>query len=195
MRAKHPSMGTKTTPLSNMDCTEPERSHPWLTPRQRQISPGLPICTGHLHIPPHLCLTLSLCKPGSIFSTWETVFETLVHCLLSAGITEINSFLISPSFVSLPLDFASGRWLNPVNGSTSYNFILQVNKKTHKQTNYIPEYLLIASRKRSVTGHWDSDANCSYVSKCYVNIKISVTRFLWLIAYWWYPRTFHTHFS
>lgn len=34
-------------------------------------------------------------KSGSISSTWEIVFETLVHCLSGAGITEINLFLVS----------------------------------------------------------------------------------------------------
>lgn len=37
--------------------------------------------TAHLHLPTHLSPTLSLHKAGSIFSTWETVFETLVLCL------------------------------------------------------------------------------------------------------------------
>lgn len=36
----------------------------------------------------------------SVFSTLETVFETQVHCLPFAGLTEINFFLVSPPLVS-----------------------------------------------------------------------------------------------
>ena len=56
--------------------------------------------TFHLHIPTILCPTFSRHTPGRIFST----LETLVSCLPGVGLTEINSFL------SLPLDFVSGKW-------------------------------------------------------------------------------------
>lgn len=38
----------------------------------------------------------------------ERVFETLVHGLLGAGLSELNSFLVSPTVDSLPLDVISG---------------------------------------------------------------------------------------
>jgi len=64
--------------------------------------------------PTHLCHTFSLYKPGSIFSILETIFEMLVHCLPGVGLTEINSFLVSPLLVSLPLDSVSREWVNLV---------------------------------------------------------------------------------
>ena len=69
--------------------------------------------TARLHIPTDLCPTFSSYKPGSVFGTLETVFETLVHSLPGAGLAEINSFLVSPLLVSLPLDFVSRRVAEP----------------------------------------------------------------------------------
>ena len=46
------------------------------------------------------------------FSTLETVFEILVWCLPGVTLTEINSFPVSLSLVSVPLDFVSRKWLN-----------------------------------------------------------------------------------
>jgi len=66
--------------------------------------------TAHLHVPADLCPTFSLYKPGSIFSTLETAFGSLVPSFPSVGLTEINSFLVSPPLLSLPLNFVSGEW-------------------------------------------------------------------------------------
>lgn len=57
-----------------------------------------------------------LIQPANNFSTWETVFETLVPCLPGVGVSlsEINSFHVPPPPVSLPLDFVSGEWPNLV---------------------------------------------------------------------------------
>lgn len=44
----------------------------------------------------------------------EIIFETLVACLLGVVLTEIDSFLVLPPFISLPLDFVSSEWLSPV---------------------------------------------------------------------------------
>ena len=74
--------------------------------------------TAHLQAPTDLCPTLSFYKPTSIFSTLESVFETLAHCLPGGGLTEINPFLVLPPLVSLPLDFISGEWLNLVCSGT-----------------------------------------------------------------------------
>lgn len=59
----------------------------------------------HLHIPTGLCPTFSLDEPESIFTTLETVIEMLVQCLSGVSVAEINSFPVSSSLVSLPLDF------------------------------------------------------------------------------------------
>lgn len=53
-------------------------------------------------------------KPGSIFSSLETIFQTLVHNLPSVGLTKIISFLVLPPFIFLSLDFVSGKWQNLV---------------------------------------------------------------------------------
>ena len=66
----------------------------------------------YLPIRTHLCPAFSLYKPRGIFSTLETVFEMLIN-FPSVGLPEINSFLVSPPLVSLPLDFVSQEWLNP----------------------------------------------------------------------------------
>ena len=72
----------------------------------------------NLHSPPagthNLCLTFSFYKPGGIFSVLEMVFEKLVYSLPGVGFTEINSFLVSPWLVSLPVDFVSQEWLSLV---------------------------------------------------------------------------------
>ena len=79
-----------------------------------------PKTTIHLTLPAHQqgptdpCATFSLHKPGSVFSTLKTFFETLVHCLPSVDLTEINSFLVSPVLVPLPLGFVSSEWQNLV---------------------------------------------------------------------------------
>lgn len=55
----------------------------------------------------HLCPTFSLYKQGSIFSTLETITETLVCCLPSVGVTDINSLLFHHhSFLSLGIFLA-----------------------------------------------------------------------------------------
>lgn len=66
--------------------------------------------TAHLHAPTHFCPIFSLHKPAGIFSTWETVFETLVWCLSGVGLSEINFFLILLPLISSPLDFVSSKW-------------------------------------------------------------------------------------
>ena len=42
------------------------------------------------------------------------IFEALVGCLPGVGLTEINSFPVSPPLVSLPLGFVSVQWPNLV---------------------------------------------------------------------------------
>ena len=61
--------------------------------------------TAHLHAPTHFCPTFFLYKSRSIFSTLETVFETLACCLACSGFSEIHPFLVSPPLISLLLDF------------------------------------------------------------------------------------------
>ena len=46
-------------------------------------------------------------KPGSVFGILETIFEMLVCCLPSVGLTEDNSSLVLSSLISLPLGFVS----------------------------------------------------------------------------------------
>ena len=75
----------------NKDCPKLARPHPWWTSRRGSILPS-PTC---------LWPAFSLFKPGSIFGTWKTVFEMLLHCLPGVGSTEINPFLVSPPFGSL----------------------------------------------------------------------------------------------
>lgn len=53
----------------------------------------------------NLELFSALLKKFFIFCTLDTISGMLVHCLgLSAGLTEINSSLVSPLLGSLPLD-------------------------------------------------------------------------------------------
>ena len=67
--------------------------------------------TARLQVPTHLRPTCSLYKPASVFSTWETVFETLVPVPgVGVSLSEINSFHVPPPPVSLPLDFVSNKW-------------------------------------------------------------------------------------
>ena len=72
---------------------------PMSDPKTMINSNLLPTCT----YPP----TFPFYKLGSIFGTLDTVFKTLVHCLPGVGFTEINSFFISPPFISPPLHFSS----------------------------------------------------------------------------------------
>lgn len=95
LQAKHPLMGNKTTPSSQRDCPEQQDPHDWLQDRET-FAP------------------VSFYKPGSISSTLKTIFETLVHCPPGVGLSEISPFLISPTLVPLPLDFASGERPNLV---------------------------------------------------------------------------------
>lgn len=71
-----------------------------------------PDLTAHLRVPTNLWSTFFFCELRSIFSTLKNIFEMLVHCLPSVGPTEINSFVVSPPLVSLPLDFISSKWPN-----------------------------------------------------------------------------------
>lgn len=68
------------------------------------------------HVPTHLCPTFSSYKPGSMLDTLETVFERLVYCLPSIGLTALIPFLflVSSPLVSLSLDFVISKWLNLV---------------------------------------------------------------------------------
>lgn len=54
------------------------------------------IFSAQLHIPTDFCPTCSLSRPRSIFSTSEAAFMMLVRCLPSVGLTEVNSFPVSP---------------------------------------------------------------------------------------------------
>lgn len=64
-----------------------------------------------LHVPIDFGPTFFLYKPISIFSILEVAFSML-FCFPSVGLTEVNSFLVSPPLVSLPLDFVNGEWPN-----------------------------------------------------------------------------------
>lgn len=68
--------------------------------------------TTQLHVPTNICPACSLYKFSDIFGTLVTAFGTLVCCLLSVGLTEVNSFLVSPPLLSL--DFVNIKWLNLV---------------------------------------------------------------------------------
>ena len=74
-------MGTESILSCDKDSPEPTRPHV----TDPKIMTDL-TCTAHLHIPANLCPTFSLHKPGIIFSTLETVFETLVCCLPCVGL-------------------------------------------------------------------------------------------------------------
>ena len=60
---------SKLVPQATGTAFTPARPR-WLNSRQWLTWPSLPTCTVPLH------------KPGSILSTLQTIFETLVHCLL-----------------------------------------------------------------------------------------------------------------
>lgn len=86
---------------SNRNCPYSSKtSHDW---RRTVISLT---STTHPHVP---LSHISLRKPGSIFNILETVFETLVCCLPSSGLTEVNPFVFPP-LSSLPMDFVRSKW-------------------------------------------------------------------------------------
>lgn len=58
--------------------------------------------TAHPHVPTNLCPTFALYEPGHLFSSLGTVFDMSVRCLPGVGLTEINSFPMSPPLISLP---------------------------------------------------------------------------------------------
>lgn len=101
-------MGTETSTSSRKSFPEPVR----LPMTDSTIMINLTF-TAHLHIPTDLGHTFSLYKSGSIFSTLETA-ERIICCLPRVDLTEINSFLVSPPLVSLPLDFVRWEWLHLV---------------------------------------------------------------------------------
>ena len=73
-----------------------------------------PTFAAHLHVPTNLRPAFALFKLGCVLSTLETVSVTFVRCLPGIGLTEMNSFLVSPPLLSLPLDFPRGEWSNQV---------------------------------------------------------------------------------
>lgn len=100
----------------------------------------------------HLCSTFFL---APIFGILETVFEMLVHRLPDAGLSEINSFLVSPPVDFLPLDFVSCeppvRCLRtpehpcaPATISTA-TFPRKLSLTPTCTPNYFPLFILIAS--------------------------------------------------
>lgn len=96
-------MRTKTTHSSNKNHPEPAR--PCLTDPKTMINLTL---TAQLHVPTELCPLFSLYKPGSIVSTFETVFDMLV-CFLVLASPKSIPFLF-PHYLSLCLlDFVSGK--------------------------------------------------------------------------------------
>ena len=69
----------------------------------------------HLHVPTGRGPAVSFYINRKLFSALlETVFETRVYCLPGVGLTEINSFLVSPPLVTLPLAFVTGEWWKQV---------------------------------------------------------------------------------
>lgn len=103
LRVKHPLKGNEITPEAIRTARSQQDPVPdWLQDHD-PISFSRPTC----RYPPLPHLFLILYKSRSIFSTLETVYEMLVLCLPSAGLSEINSSLASPPLTSLPLDFVS----------------------------------------------------------------------------------------
>lgn len=99
--AKHPLVGTENTLSSNKGCPESARPHVIdLT------------FTAHQHLPTNLVPHFPCINQGEFSALWRQVFEALVHYLPSVGFTEVNSFLVSPLLISLPLNFVNGEWLN-----------------------------------------------------------------------------------
>lgn len=81
----------------------------WLTPRQWLTWPFLLICASSQLWP------LFSCKPGTVFGILETVIEMLHQLSFPhVGLSEINSYLVSLSLISLTVDFVSSKWLNMV---------------------------------------------------------------------------------
>lgn len=72
-----------------MDCPEPARP--------LKIDNYQPDIYCPLAVSTDFCPTFSLYKSRNIFSSLETVFEIIVCCLPGVGLTEINSFFVSPS--------------------------------------------------------------------------------------------------
>lgn len=95
-------MGTETTVSSNKGRPGPARRR--VTDPMKTVRPT---SSAHLHGRTDLGPSLASCEPGSVFGTLETVLGMLVCRLPSAGLAEINSFLMSPPLSSLPLDFFS----------------------------------------------------------------------------------------
>ena len=100
-------MGTKT-PKAVRIALYQQGLNDW--PQENLINLTL---TTQQHLPTDLCPTFSLYKPGSIFSTLETVFETLDRGIPGVGSTEINPFLVAPPLISLPLDFCQQQVARP----------------------------------------------------------------------------------
>lgn len=85
---------------SSQDCPEPGRPA-----RDRpQDGDGLDLVNPWTYAHPSMP-HIFLYKPGSVFSPLETIFGISVCWLPSVGLTETNSFLVSPPVVSLSLDF------------------------------------------------------------------------------------------
>lgn len=83
-------MGTETSPQAVRTALNQQDPHDW--PQDNDLPD--PYCP--TVVPRDLCRTFSLYKPRSMFSTLETVFETLIHCLPGVRVTEINSFTSTP---------------------------------------------------------------------------------------------------
>lgn len=96
-------MGTRITPGA-VSTAPSQQAPPSRYPRPTIDSKTMTdlTFTAYLHYPPIFSPLFPLHKLGRIFGTLEIVFETLVRCLLSVGLAEINSFL-----VSLPLRILS----------------------------------------------------------------------------------------
>ena len=72
-----------------------------------------PMTMMHMTLPVHPPVPwplfhISADEPGRVFAFGDSLGDASPRCLLAVGLTEMNSFLVSPP-LSPPLDFVSGR--------------------------------------------------------------------------------------
>ena len=88
----------------------------------------------------------------------ETVLETLVCCLPSVALTEINSFLVSLPLVSLLLDFIRSKWPHLIclgsqePGALSYTLAPQLYSHRSLESRDCILFLIKPATSRTVPG-------------------------------------------
>lgn len=99
--ARHPLMGTKTIPSSSKNCPEPASAPPMIDSRSDLTF------TAYLHVPPTFGRKFPYTNLKLLLSLWSQSLRGESRDLLCTGLTERDSFPVSPPPLPPPLDLVT----------------------------------------------------------------------------------------